>query len=156
MLVVELANSTHFTVKCQYHDDYIRRLHQLQSATFSRAIKKWMIHRSEFLMFESIFKGEIVYKTPRWVILNEPMPDMSKMYQLSKTYELPAAKLQPYDYQRYGIQFMIDKLYEQGFVINADDVGLGKTIQSILTMVYMVEHEHLDKVLILCKKSINR
>ena len=156
MLVVELTNSTHFTVKCQYHDDYIRRLHQIQTATFNRALKKWMIHRSEFLRFESIFQGEIVYKTPRWVILNEPMPDMSKMYQLSQTYELPASKLQPYDYQRYGIQFMIDKLYERGFVINADGVGLGKTIMSILTIAYMVEHERLDKVLILCKKSIKR
>lgn len=156
MLVTELITQTHLAIKCQYSHDYVQRLHQLETATFDRALKKWRLHRTEFLKFESLFQGEIVYKTPRWVILNEPMPDMSKMYQLTQTYELPASKIQLFDYQRYGVQFMIDKLYERGFVINADGVGLGKSAQSILTMAYMVEHEQLDKIIILCKKSIKR
>lgn len=125
MLVIELTPSNHLAIKCQYSYSYIDRLHELDSASFDRESKKWIISYADFPKFETLFKGEIVYKTPRWVIRHEPMPDMSQMYQLKQRYPVPASKLKPYDYQNYGIQFMINKLYETGFVINADSVGLG-------------------------------
>ena len=54
------------------------------------------------------------------------MPDMSKMYEITdKSIVAPTLKLKPYDYQDYGIRFMIDKILKNGFVLNADDVGLG-------------------------------
>jgi SNF2 family DNA or RNA helicase len=106
---------------------------------------------------ENEFKGELVYKTPRWVILNEPMPDMSEMYKISdKSIKCPDLKLKPYDYQDYGIRFMIDKLLKNNMVLNADDVGLGKTLCTIGTFKWFIEHKGYKKILIICKKSIKR
>ena len=51
---------------------------------------------------------------------------------------------------------MIDKILQRGFVLNADDVGLGKTIQTIATMKWFIENNNVHKILIICKKSIKK
>ena len=78
------------------------------------------------------------------------------MYQITNNITVPVLNLKPYPYQNFGIKFMIDKLLKQKFIINADGVGLGKTIQAIGTMKYFIENANFNKILIVCKKSLKQ
>jgi len=49
---------------------------------------------------------------------------------------------------------MIDKILEKGFCLNSDDVGLGKTIETIATLEWFIANKNIKKTLIICKKSI--
>lgn len=155
MLIVTQLPDKRLSIKCDYY--YRNRIHNIPTAYFDPNNKQWIIESFMLGTLEKEFDGELVYKTPRWVILNEPMPDMSKMYQIKdKSIKAPTLKLKPYDYQDYGIRFMIDKLLQHNMVFNADSVGTGKTIQSIGVIKWFIENKGLKKFLIICKKSIKR
>ena len=156
MLITEKLTGKWLSVKSNYSEDYVSRFRKIDGATFEKENKRWLIPVQAFDQYESLFPGEIIYKTPRWLITGEPAPDYSAMYHLNRNIPLPAMKLQPFDYQKYGIKFMVNKLLDQGFCINADDVGLGKTPQAIGVIKYMVENHGLDRIIIACKKSIKR
>ena len=155
MLTITQLFNKKLSIKADYY--YRDRIKQIPTATFDHNTKQWIIEDFMLGTLENNFAGELVYKTPRWVILNQPMPDMSAMYQINdKSIIAPVLKLKPYDYQDYGIRFMIDKILQEGFVLNADDVGLGKTIQTIGVLKWFIENQGVRKVLIICKKSIKK
>jgi SNF2 family DNA or RNA helicase len=152
LTLTQLPNST-ISIKTDYY--YKDRIKKIPGARFDFDTKEWIIDIEMLDLLEEEFQGELVYKTPRWVIKKEPVPDASKMYQIyNSNIEVPELKFKPYDYQNYGIKFMIDRVLKQGFVLNADDVGLGKTIQTIGTMKWFIENKVLKRILIICKKSI--
>jgi len=155
MLVITQLQDKRLAVKCDYF--YRSRICKIPTAYFNHTLKQWILESYMLGTLEKEFEGELVYKTPRWVILNEPMPDMSKMYEITdKSIKCPSLKLQPYDYQDYGIRFMIDKLLKHNMVLNSDSVGLGKTICTIGTLKWFIENKGYSKILIICKKSIKR
>ena len=155
MLIVTQLPDKRLSVKCDYY--YRDRIRNIPTAYFNQTLKQWILESYMLGSLENEFRGELVYKTPRWVILDEPMPDMSKMYEITdKSIQCPTLKLKPYDYQDYGIRFMIDKLIKHNMVLNADSVGLGKTICTIGTLKWFIENKNYTKILIICKKSIKR
>ena len=155
MLTITQLPNKKLSIKADYF--YRQRIKEIPTATFDSVTRQWIIEDFMLGTLEHHFNGELVYKTPRWVILNQPMPDMSAMYQISDvSITAPQLKLKPYDYQDYGIRFMIDKILQKGFVLNADDVGLGKTIQTIATLKWFIENRGVRKILIICKKSIKK
>jgi len=155
MLTITQLPNKKLSIKADYF--YRQRIKEIPTATFDSVTRQWIIEDFMLGTLEHHFNGELVYKTPRWVILNQSMPDMSAMYQISDaSITAPQLKLKPYDYQDYGIRFMIDKILQKGFVLNADDVGLGKTIQTIATLKWFIENRGVRKILIICKKSIKK
>ena len=155
MLTITQLPDKRLAIKCNYY--YHNRLHNIPTAYFNPNIKQWIIEPYMLGTLEREFHGELVYKTPRWIILNEPMPDLSKMYEITdKSIKAPELKLKPYDYQDYGIRFMIDKLLQYNMVLNADSVGIGKTVQAIATIKWFIENKGIQKILIVCKKSIKK
>ena len=155
MLTITQLFNKKLSIKADYY--YRDRIKKIPTATFDPNTKQWIIEDFMLGTLENNFAGELVYKTPRWVILNQPMPDMSAMYKISDTsITAPTLKLQPYDYQDYGIRFMVDKILQEGFVLNADSVGLGKTLQSIGVLKWFIENQNIHKILIICKKSIKK
>lgn len=153
MLTLTKLENSSISIKADYY--YGWRIKKIPDAYFNFATKEWIIPIDMLDKLESEFNGELVYKTPKWVLHNQPMPDMEKMYRIKRTdIAVPEMKLKPYDYQSYGIRFMIDRIMEKGFVLNADDVGLGKTIMTIGTMKWFIENHGFKHILIICKKSI--
>ena len=153
MITVTQLPNKKINIKAHYF--YRERIKSLPTALFVPQTKEWTIEPFVFGILENKFQGELVYKTPRWVITVERMPDMSKMYQITdKSIKSPELKIKPYDYQDYGIRFMIDKIIQNGFCLNSDSVGLGKTLQSIGVMKWFIDNKNIKKVLIICKKSI--
>lgn len=153
MLTITQLHNGKLSIKCHYF--YRQRIREIPTSSFDPDTKEWTIESFMLGMLESKFKGELVYKTPRWVILNESAPDMSAMYEIhDKSIKCPSLKIKPYDYQDFGIRFMIDKLNKYGFVILADIMGAGKTLQSIGAMKWYMENKGVNKTLVICKKSI--
>ena len=156
MLITTMLNENFLSVQFNYCTEYINRIKTIPGATFDGHMRKWVVPTGAFDYYEEEFKGEILYNTPRWIITGEKPPDYSKMYNIDKSIKVPSLKVVPYDYQNFGIRFMIDKLKKQKFVINADDVGLGKTLQAIGTMKHFIDNESYNKILIVCKKSLKK
>ena len=129
MLITQLTpEGKELTVQFRYAVEYVQRMKSITGAHFDPIRKLWLFPITSLEDFESEFRGEIIWKTPLWVIKQMPMPDMSQMYQISETIRCPEGKLQPFSHQVFGTRFMIDRLYKHGFVINADDVGIGIAI----------------------------
>ena len=156
MLITTMLNENFLSVQFNYCTEYINRIKTIPGATFDGHMKKWVIPTGAFDYYEEEFEGEILYNTPRWIITGEEPPDYSKMYSIDKSIIVPSLKVAPYDYQNFGIRFMIDKLRNQKFIINADGVGLGKTLQAIGTMKHYMDNEGYKKILIVCKKSLKK
>lgn len=136
---------------------YKDRIKTIPTAKWNNDTKQWTIEKSALGYLEFEFDGELVYKTPKWVLHGEPMPDMSQMYKISdESIQVPDMKMKLYDYQQYGVRFMIDKMLKRNWVINADDVGLGKTCCSIATFKWFTENRGIKKILIICKKSVKK
>jgi SNF2 family DNA or RNA helicase len=141
------------TVKFKYFQDYLTRIRRVPGAHWSSIQKSWIIPTAALEWLEEEFPGELVFKTPRWVMVGEPPPDYTALYKVPNV-TLPNLKLPLKDYQTFGVKFMVDKLMRHGFVINADDVGLGKTPQAICSLIYYMKSEGIKKTLVVCKKSL--
>ena len=130
MITISQLSNGVLGIRCNYY--YRNRISKIPSAQFDYHSKMWIVQPFALGMLEEEFNTEedgleIVYKTPRWVILNEPCPDMSSMYKIHDTsIKTPQLKLKPFDYQDFGIRFSIDKILKYNFCLLADDVGLGK------------------------------
>lgn len=63
---------------------------------------------------------------------------------------LPGVRARLYPYQTEGVAF----LASSGRAILADDMGLGKTLQSIAAAQWLLDHEGVERVLIVCPASL--
>lgn len=155
MLIVEKIDNNYFSVSSKYSESYNKRFKEIDGQYFDSFSKKRIVPMNSFYLFEFLFLGEIIFKTPRWEFTGEPIPDYSKQYILNdKDLVLPKLKLNPYSYQEYGARYMIEKINKYGFVINSDAVGLGKTIQAIQTFSYYTQNNKAKNILLLCKKAL--
>ena len=103
-------------------------IRKIPSATYNAKDKCWDVdlcyemfvrHFGEYLKERGLVKDVIFQKGLDDVnVWADNMPNLTLPYNL---------KFEPYDYQKKGIQYMID--HKRTF--NGDDMGLGKTFQSI-------------------------
>lgn len=135
------------------HYFYRKRLASINGAVWNPEMKAWIAPFSSLPQIEKEFKGELYYKTPKWFIEGtEPVAEQRIIHDKSIT--APVLKLPVYDYQSDGIRFMIDRINLYGFVMNSDDVGLGKTICTIGTLQWYINNDQANHILIICKKSL--
>lgn len=139
-------------MKCHYA--YRQRCHSIPAAEFDYELKAWKAPIESLPIILSEFEGEIYFKTPLWKIKGEPRPKEESTAFFAEPARLPEVTLTPFDYQVKGAQFMIDRLEHIGFVLLGDGVGLGKTLEAIITMKYYMEHHNSRRFLIVCKKSL--
>lgn len=132
---------------------YRGRLARIPKSYFDYDVKAWIAPISSLKYIEQNFAGEIYFKTPEYVIKGSEPPKIERVFH-NKEVRLPEAKIKPYPYQEYGAKFMLDSLNYYGFCLNSDSMGLGKSFQSILVMMYQHRNAGCKKILIICKKSI--
>ena len=78
----------------------------------------------------------------------------NSFYRPYPSITVPELELDLRYYQTFGVEYMLGKMSEYGFVLNADDVGIGKTAQAIACAQYYAEFKGARRILIICKKSI--
>lgn len=133
---------------------YKDRLKALPNAKYNADNKTWRIPVNSLFFLEREFQGELFFQTPRWYITNEAPPDYKKLYSLSTNIDVPEMRLKPFDYQGYGIKWLVDRTVNDGFCILSDGVGLGKTVQAIGAMKWWIENKQVKKILLIVKKSV--
>jgi len=155
LLQVELQdNGLILDVTCNYHRDYIDRLKQVAGARYHPEDKKWTTPVGSFDDFEELFKGEIVYITPRHKILGETPPPPPQWYYAIPKDSIPDIKLVLYKFQEFGANFLAYRVKEKGFALLCDDVGLGKTPSSLGAAQKMIADGNIKNVLIVCLNSL--
>lgn len=110
------------------HYIYKEELKSLPGATFDFSSKVWFIPKSSLPYLEEVFENRLYYKTPIWKIKGEPAPPKEEKTLYYGPKKLPKLMLELYDYQKTGVQFMIDRILKHGFTLNADAVGMGKCL----------------------------
>lgn len=151
MLTIQEDNNV-LSITCDY--SYKDRVKKLPGAFFDFSEKKWKIPKSSLPDLMLYFKGELYFKTPLWKIRGMKEPPKQNIYFYNKKEDIPKLNIKPYDYQILGMQFCIDRLEKFGFCLVGDQMGLGKTLTAVGTMKWYKEHRHVNRILIVCTKSL--
>lgn len=106
----------------------VRLIRKIPSAEYNAKDRCWDIASHDAMYVRHLGEYLLARKLVEKVIDQDHLNDVNvfaeNMPTLSKSYNL---KLEPYDYQKKGIQYMV----EHKRTFNGDDMGLGKTMQSI-------------------------
>jgi len=155
MITIQKVNNRFISVSANYY--YRSRLEEIPGVSeivYRNGRQRGIAPIASLDYIRTAFAGELYFKTPLWVLEGKKEPDKVPVKYLGPVQNLPELALAPYDYQKEGIRFMIDRINNKGFVLNGDGVGLGKTLQSVGVMKWFVEERGVRKILIICKKSI--
>lgn len=155
MITVERLNEGTLTLTFKYFQEYIDRVKSL-GAKWNADIRAWELEESMLNLLDTEFSGELFYKTPKWELTGEKPPDYSKLYKFDTVVDIDSLgfKINPYAYQEFGIKFLIDRLLTNNMAFVCDDVGLGKTIEAIGAMKYLLDNDLVKDITIICKKSL--
>jgi len=146
-----------FRVKCNYAPDYVRRLRRLQGARFDRSTSTWSVPLDQLGEFENLFRGEIVYSTPRFLLTGEPDLDPGYYSDVRSVDEIET-RLPLYQFQKFGASFLAQRAVEHGFAFLCDETGIGKSAQALgarLLLMNVLARRDL-KTLIACPAAVRR
>lgn len=160
LIIVKQNSSTkELEVSFKYLDEYVKRIREIPGARWNPDSNAWIISDLMVDSLDRIFKGELIYMTPKWEITGETPPDYTKLYShiTNKPIDLkPPYK--PYPFQAFGSNFLVEQAKTFGFACLLDDMGTGKTIQSIGASLILENdvnlHSHNLPILIVCKSSL--
>lgn len=151
MLTLKEKNNE-IIIKSSY--SYAKRVRNIPGAHFDHESKVWKAPLSSLQYIQKNFVGEIYYQTPQWKLEGKEEPPKQNIRFYNRPQNVPTLNLTPYDYQKTGIQFCIDRIEKLGFCMVGDQVGLGKTFQAVGVLKWYKQHYHINRILIICKKSI--
>ena len=151
MISLEQVDFNILAMRCHYA--YKDRCRAIPGAVFDHRRKSWIAPIASLDYILSEFDGELYFKTPLWKLLGQDAPEKAEIEYIGRRPAVPKLALTPYPYQADGIRFMIDRLLNKGFVLNGDQVGLGKTLMTIGAMKWFVQYMGARKILIIVKKS---
>lgn len=117
-----------FAVSFNYDPDYLSRIKRIPGARFDPATKQWRIGLDRLAEFERLFRGEIVYETPRAVITGEP--EGASYHADIAPADVPTAT-PLYEFQKFGAAFLARRALQEGFAFLCDSTGIGKTCQAL-------------------------
>ena len=155
MITIQQVDKKRISVSAHYcYGSRLEKIPGISELIYSHG-KKYGVAPIECLSYIKIaFAGELYFKTPLWKLEGRQRPVKKPIRYLGPVPRIPDLAVTPYEYQKEGICFMIDRLTNEGCVLNGDSVGLGKTLMSSGTLKWFVENRGVRKILIVCKKSI--
>lgn len=123
-------------VSFNYARDYVRRIRSVPGAKVGNNQTSWSVPLESFPILERLFKGELVYVTPRFVITGEPEinyhADIVPAEQINTVVPL-------YEFQRFGSSFLYQRTLEEGFAFLCDSTGVGKSPQALGARLLLTE-----------------
>lgn len=154
MIFVDAHSDGFFGVKFKPIKENVKRIKEVPGARFD-GDKTWVIPLVSFNNFEFKFRGEIIWRTPRHILLDLPPPPPPGMY---KKIPIIVPEIKPpyglYDYQKFGASFLACIAGGTGHAILTDAVGTGKTLQSIAGGKILEQEKGIKNVLVFCKASL--
>jgi SNF2 family DNA or RNA helicase len=129
----------------KYH---LNRVKEIMGAKFNPDKKIWTVPMECFDEVEEVFKGEIIWVTPRHEITGEPPPPPPKFWSKIPRNALSTLKLPLFNFQVFGAQFLAYCAEHYGKAVLGDMMGIGKTPQGIGGAELMRERGLIDKTLV--------
>jgi len=132
-----------------YNQDYIQRIKTIPRRRYDPETRTWLIPKPQWRRFLRIFRDvpvQIPYEQEEeFSILEKPdrTPSIS---------EIRGFKGELYPFQQKGVGFMITRKR----CLLADELGLGKTVQSIAASLELRNRGLAKRVLIFCPKTLIR
>lgn len=160
MIKVKLNEATDdIEIKFKYDVDYIQKIKGIVGAKWNPDTKVWTMPSLLFEGFERLFKGEIMYITPRWVIKETQPPDYSKIYsEIPNKHVILKAPYKLYPFQSFGANFLVHQVKKYKLACLFDDMGTGKTITSIAASIILNSEINLNNYeipnLVICKSGL--
>lgn len=138
----------------QYH---LNRIKTILGAKFEPDNKLWTVPLECFDELIDTFEGEIIWVTPKHVITGEPAPPPPKFWAKIPTNAIQNLKLPLYPFQVFGAQFLAYSAeHNDGVGFLGDQMGIGKTPQSIGGAEIMRAKGLVDKVLVVCLSPLKQ
>lgn len=129
----------------------LERIKSIMGAKFDKHDKLWTVPVECFDEVDEEFKGEIIWVTPRHEITGEPPPPPPKFWSKIPINQVPNLKMQLYPFQVFGAQFLAySAQYNDGVGFLGDQMGIGKTPQSIGGAEIMRNKGLVSKTLVVC------
>jgi SNF2 family DNA or RNA helicase len=157
MIIVDYCSKGHLKVMFKYSKSYIKLMRRYRkiddTCQFVKEYKHYIISTKYIDDFIDTFEDRIIWRYPLWKIKNLKPPDYSNLYNVPN-YDLVKMNYDPYNYQKFGIRFMVHSILNNNFSINSDDVGLGKSIQALNSFLYFRKEKGLKKCLIITKSTL--
>ncbi len=119
-----------FEIRCPTKKALVHCLNKIPSSTYDKKGLCWMVDGKDALYVKEFCEYVQKRLSYEMIVLKDGgTPEEMYNFMPDLTSEIHA-KIQPYDYQRKGIQYMI----EHKRCFNCDDMGTGKTAQSVLAI----------------------
>lgn len=147
MINVE-QNGSLLNISFKYCNDYVNRIRTVPGASFNREEKHWEITKSSLKELERIFVGELIYITPRHIILNEKPPPAPDWYNDIPSDTISGLTLPLYSYQDVGANFLAHRIITSNFALLGDKMGVGKSPTSLGATELLMQKGIVDRVLI--------
>lgn len=135
--------SEEVVVAFNYAPDYVARIKKIPGARYRPESKLWQVPLENFEMLEGLFKGEIVYDTPRRVITGEPEVDYHR--DIVPVESIPTA-VPLYGFQKFGASFLARRARGKGFAFLCDATGIGKSPQSLGARLLLMQALGVDSL----------
>lgn len=141
-VIVQKSNCFYISFVEDYynHRKLTAAVAKIPTSTYSKKYSRWEVDLSQanaVQTFASAYNFEVSVSKPEFVELNTELPNLEVSIPL---------KLQPYTYQEGGIAYGL----KNGSCMNGDAPGLGKTLQSIATVIGL----NLFPCLVICPASL--
>ena len=136
-----------------YHLD---RIKSIMGAKFDPDNKLWTVPVECFDEVEDTFKGEIIWVTARHEITGEPAPPPPKFWSKVPTSPIPNMKIPLYPFQIFGAQFLAYSAEQTGIGFLGDQMGIGKTSQSIGAAEILMQKGKAKHTLVVCLSPLKQ
>lgn len=152
-IFVDLRTDDIVEVKTPFHEDYNKRMRQVDGARWDGDNDVWVLPIESADHLDELFEGELIYKVPRHELLDIDPPKPPAILRKIKEVEIHDLKMPPKDFQLFGANFLSYSLKKQNIALLGDLMGTGKTFQAIMTALQMKQSGHVNKTLVVVLAS---
>lgn len=136
-------------VQTPYHDDYIKRLRNIDGSEWDDDLQRWLIPIESVEDLDEFFEGELIYVgISREDLLGLPPKPIPKSYKKIKKRPVPNLKMPLRKFQEFGVNFLSKTVDKNGVALLGDLMGTGKTFQSIAAAIQLKNDGLVNKVLV--------
>lgn len=132
-------------VRFEYSKDYVDRIKKIPGRTWKPDVKTWIVPLSSKDKLMEEFSEEIVWTSEGGTSKVDYYRDIKVDTSVSAD-----LKIQPYPYQWIGSSF----LYKRKKAMIADQMGLGKSLQALISFLLLKRDNHGARAVIFCPASL--
>lgn len=156
--IIFLINPELLGISCRYDRFLIEEIKRLPVWNWNKITRCWEVPIFDLVRVLKIFREDVRISPEVEQRYKQLQIEQSKILQLKQVsadqlqVDLPPLRLPPFGYQKICATFAA----AVGRVLIADDTGIGKTIEAVLSAMILRKHRKVERVLVFCPSSLKR